>query len=168
MGAGSPVTPVTPVAARSAGDTPATPATPVRDAGPDDGPALVALAEACPMRGDVGLCVDRAPDFFALNRLEGDRWRVGVVDGADGAAVGCVAVAEREAWLNGVARTVLYVGDLKVHPAHRGGGAADALEEWVRAACEQWGGPEALVHLTILAGNRAMERAVVRSNKRCA
>src|SRR5256885_8016187 len=41
---------------------------------------LLALAAACPMRVELKLCVRREPDFFALNRLEGDRWDVGVVD----------------------------------------------------------------------------------------
>ena len=48
----------------------------VRDATTVDNDALVALAEACPMRGDITMCVDRAPDFFSLVRLEGERWRV--------------------------------------------------------------------------------------------
>ena len=42
-----------------------------RWAAPQDNRDLIALADACPMEGDVGLCVYRAPDFFALNRLEG-------------------------------------------------------------------------------------------------
>lgn len=71
----------------------------VREAHPDDNPALLALAEACPMQGDIGLCVSRRPDFFALNRLEGERWQVGVVDGPDGIPVGCVAVARRHVFL---------------------------------------------------------------------
>ena len=41
----------------------------VRDARPADNDALVALAAASPMAGDVTMCVDRAPDFFALARL---------------------------------------------------------------------------------------------------
>ena len=45
-----------------------------------DNAALVALAAACPMRGDMTMCIDRAPDFFALARLEGERWRVGVAE----------------------------------------------------------------------------------------
>ena len=43
------------------------------------------LAAACPMRGDIELCMDRSPDFFALSRLEGDRSRVGVVSDWNGA-----------------------------------------------------------------------------------
>ena len=52
-----------------------------------------------------------------------------------------------------------YVNDLKVHPAHRGRGFADALQrgawEWCRAA-----GPDLPVLITVLAGNRAMDRRI--------
>lgn len=130
----------------------------VREATAADNDALVALSLACPMEGDIGLCVDRAPDFFALNRLEGDRWRVGVVDGADGAPVGCIAVAERTVHVNGAPRRAAYVSDLKVHPDHRGAGVADALSEWARDACVAYGGDEVLVFLAVLAGNRSMQR----------
>ncbi|MDP9006793.1 MAG: GNAT family N-acetyltransferase [Actinomycetota bacterium] len=134
------------------------PAAAARDARPDDNDALVALSIACPMEGDIGLCVDRAPDFFVLNRLEGTTWRVGVVDGPDGRPVGCIAVAGRTVHLNGDPTPAMYVSDLKVHPAHRGEGVADTLTAWARDACVEAQGEDALVFLTILAGNRAMQR----------
>ena len=129
-----------------------------RDAVPEDNQALVALAAACPMEGDIGLCIDRAPDFFALNRLEGERWRVGVVDGPEGRPVGCICVAERWVHVNRQPTVALYVSDLKVHPDHRGRGVADALVKWGRDVCLEAGGPEVLAFLTILGGNRAMQR----------
>jgi hypothetical protein len=110
------------------------------------------------MEGDIGLAVDRAPDFFALNRLEGDAWRVGVVDGPEGRPVGCIAVAERRVYFNGEPTPAMYVSDLKVHPAHRGGGAADALSVWARDVCVAAHGPGVVAFLTILAGNQAMAR----------
>lgn len=129
-----------------------------RDAVSGDNQALVDLSVACPMEGDIGLAVDRAPDFFALNRIEGESWRVGVVDGPDGSPVGCIAVAERMVYRNGQPVPAMYVSDLKVHPAHRGGEVADELTTWARDACFAAQGPDALAFLTILAGNRAMER----------
>lgn len=130
-----------------------------RDAIPGDNAALRELAAACPMRGDIALRIDREPDFFALNRLEGERWRVGVASGLSGRSIaGCVAVAERHAFVNGRPRQVVYVGDLKVHPAHRGGPVADALEEYSREASRELGGNDVPSLLTILAGNRSMER----------
>lgn len=129
----------------------------VRDASEADNGALVALAEFCPMRGDITMCVDRAPDFFALARLEGERWRVGVAkDG--GRVIGCVAASERHAYVNGAATRTAYVGDLKVHPAHRGSFAADALEEFAREACRGHGGDDVLTLATVLGGNGTMER----------
>ena len=129
----------------------------VRDATEADNTALVALAESCPMRGDLTMCVDRAPDFFALVRLEGERWRVGIAEDA-GRPIGCVAASERHAYVNGAATRTSYVGDLKVHPAHRGGFAADALEEFAREACRGYGGDDMLTLATVLGGNRTMER----------
>src|SRR2546422_6673721 len=85
-----------------------------------DNGGLLALAAACPMRGELTLCVRREPDFFALNRLQGDRWDVGVVDGGRASVIGCVAIAERLAYVNGVAAPTAYASDLKVHPAFRG------------------------------------------------
>lgn len=130
----------------------------VRPATPADNAALLALSTACPMEGDVGLCVDRAPDFFALNRLEGEDFEVGVVDGPGGTPVGCIAVAERRAYLNGSATRTMYVGDLKVLPEQRGGGAADRLSEWARDWCRARGGDDVPTLVTVLAGNRSMQR----------
>ena len=129
------------------------------DATAADNRALLELASACEMRGDVGLRIDREPDFLALNRLEGEQWQVGVVPGlAPGSIAGCVAVSERRAYIDGRPTRTMYLGDLKVHPAHRGGPVADALEEYARAACRQMGGETVPCLLTILAGNGAMER----------
>lgn len=132
--------------------------TDAREATPADNDALVALSVACPMEGDIGLAVDRAPDFFALNRLEGESWRVAVVDGPGGEPVGCIAVARRTVYVNGEPTPAMYVSDLKVHPAHRGSGTADALTTWAREACLDGVGEDGLVFLTILANNQAMAR----------
>jgi ribosomal protein S18 acetylase RimI-like enzyme len=129
----------------------------VRDATDADNAALVALTRSCPMRGDITMCVERAPDFFALARLEGHRWRVGVA-ARDEEVIGCVAASERLAYVNGAVTRTAYVGDLKVHPAHRGGFAADGLEEFAREAVREYGGDDMLALLTVLGGNRSMER----------
>ena len=134
------------------------PALRIRAATHADNGALVELTLACPMNGDIGLVSDRAPDFFALNRLEGERWEVLVAEDAAERIVGCVAVALRRAWLHGREVSTLWVSDLKVHPDWRGGPTADLLEQAVRDASERMGGRDVPVLLTILAGNRAMER----------
>ena len=136
-----------------------TPALQPMEATADDDVALRQLAAACEMRGDIGLRVDREPDFFALNRLEGERWSVGVVRGLEpGTVAGCVGVSERRAYLHGVPSRTMYVGDLKVHPAHRGGATADVLERYARDACRAAGGDGVPSLVTILAGNAPMER----------
>jgi GNAT superfamily N-acetyltransferase len=132
------------------------PAIGVRDATATDNDALVALAGACSMDGDIALRVTREPDFFQLPRLEGSAWRVGVAE-LDGRVVGSVMGAVRHAHLHGAPQSTLYVGDLKVHPSARRAGVADALSEWVRCALVELGGSETPLMVTILAGNRAME-----------
>ncbi len=128
----------------------------IRDATPADNEQLIALAAACSMMGDISLRIDRGPDFFALNRLEGQCWRVGVAE-RGGMIVGCVAISERLAYVNARERRTGYVGDLKVHPAHRDTRIADELSRYAERACELLP-PTAPVMITVLAGNRAMER----------
>jgi hypothetical protein len=130
----------------------------IHDATEDDNAALVELARNCPMEGDIALCVDRSPDFFALNRLEGGAWRVGVAGGFDDTPVGCIAVTNREVYLHGRAAHTGYASDFKVHPAYRGAGVADELELYARGVCAAALGPTAPSMMTILAGNAPMER----------
>src|SRR5256885_11136361 len=80
-------------------------------------PILLALAAACPMRGELTLCVRREPGFFALNRLQGDRWGVGVVDAGRAGVIGRVAIAQRVAYVHGVAAPAAVLRDLNRHPA---------------------------------------------------
>ncbi len=128
----------------------------VRDAAPSDNEALIELAAASPMRGDLTLRMDRGPDFFALHSGEEEPPRVGVVDRA-GRPVGCVAVIERRVYLNGVEAITGYAGDLKVHPLHRDTAIADALSRYAADECRSLP-PSAPTLMTVLAGNRAMEK----------
>ena len=137
--------------------TVAAPDVTVREAHAGDGAALLALARACPMRGDITLQVEREPDFFAMDRLLGDPWQVAVAERGD-VVVGCIAVAARETYLHGRPARTTYVGDLKVHPAHRDGAAADALIRHASAWCGDHGGRHVPMLFTILSGNRRMER----------
>lgn len=128
----------------------------VRDSVPADNADLIELAAACAMKGDIALRIDRGPDFFALNRLEGDKWRVGVAE-VHGSVVGCIAASERKVFLNGVPMPIGYVGDFKVHPLHRNTRIADALSLWAERVCSDLP-PTSPVMITVLAGNRSMER----------
>lgn len=129
-----------------------------RPAKPSDNEALIALSAACPMEGDVGLCVDRSPDFFALNRLEGKDFRLVVTESPEGSLVGCMAGAERIAYLNGAESKVMYISDLKVHPASRGAGAADAMSSYLREYCRERGGDQVPTVMTVLGGNAPMSK----------
>ena len=131
----------------------------VRDAARADNRALVELAAACSMDGAISLRVDRAPDFFALNALEGDAWRVGVALHGE-TIVGCVAASRRMVWMNGAPAPMGYASDFKVHPAYRGSGAADMLARWVTRAIAELCGDDTPTLLTILGGNSRMENRV--------
>jgi ribosomal protein S18 acetylase RimI-like enzyme len=128
----------------------------VRDAKPSDNEALVALARACSMAGAIELRLDRAPDFFALNRLEGASWRLAVAE-REGEIVGCICFSERECYLKGRVQLTGYVGDLKVHPDHRDSVIADALSRYT-ADCMRHLPENTPVLITVLAGNAAMEK----------
>ena len=128
----------------------------LRDARPSDNAGLLALASSCTMVGDLSLRIDRRPDFFALNRLEGEAWRLAVAE-RDGSVVGCAAFSVRRAFVNGREMRTGYAGDLKVHPDHRNTSIADALSLWAEGACSVLP-PTAPVIITVLSGNRAMER----------
>lgn len=129
----------------------------VREARAGDDDALVRLAACCPMRGEIDLCIDRAPSFFAPLLAAGSPFRVAVAERA-GEVAGCVALSERPSWLGGARRTIVYASDLRVHPGLRGTGATPALIEWLRARAREIGGDEQPVVLTVLAGNAPMER----------
>lgn len=128
----------------------------VREATANDNRGLLALAASCSMHGDISLRIQREPDFFALNRLEGRDSKVWVVDGPDRIA-GCVATSFRNAYIAGRASVTGYVGDLKVHPVHRNTVAADELSHHAGAVMDALpdGAPTLI---TVLAGNRAMEK----------
>jgi hypothetical protein len=131
----------------------------VREARPADNRALIALAAACSMDGAISLRVDREPDFFALNALEGNAWRVGVAEDGD-TVIGCVAASRRLVWMNGVPSTMGYASDLKVHPEYRGSGAADLLARWVTDTIAGLCDHDTPTLLTILGGNSRMENRV--------
>lgn len=127
-----------------------------REATIGDNRGLLALAASCSMRGDISLRIQREPDFFALNRLEGHDSRVWVVDAPDRLAA-CIATSFRDVYVDGAPMRTGYVGDLKVHPLYRNAAVADAICNHAGAQMDvlQGGAPTLI---TVLAGNRAMER----------
>lgn len=131
----------------------------LREATATDNAGLVALARACPMRGGLGLCIERDPDFFALSRLFGDPWRVFAAAGDSGQVIGCTGLAFRRVYVRAEEREVAYLSDVKIHPDHRGPrSAADALIKSALDLCRQGIGGGGIMFFTIMAGNRHAEK----------
>lgn len=72
------------------------------------------------------LYVDRAPDFFFLNRLQGDEWRVYVAE-ENGELAGSLSVAYRQAFVGGTPCRIAYLSDVKILPKYRGSTVAYRL-----------------------------------------
>ncbi len=98
----------------------------VRIAKPGDNDALIALARRSPMRGILTLYIDRAPDFFFLNRQQGDPWRVYVAE-KDERIVGSISIAYRSVYIGGRETTIAYISDAKIPPEERGSTVAFRL-----------------------------------------
>lgn len=105
----------------------------IREASRADNGRLLDLTRATPMPGAIGLRIDREPDFFRLQALRG-KGRV-LVQEECGEIQGCISLSHRTVRAAKRERTLWYVGDLKVHPAHRrkgvGAGLAVAALEYL-------------------------------------
>lgn len=89
-----------------------------------DEPRLRQLLREAPMEGDVRLCMEREPDFFQGLSIEGDVTQVIVArDRPTGEVISMGTRSVREGWLNGAPARLGYLGQLRTHPAHRGGKA---------------------------------------------
>lgn len=93
----------------------------LRTLGPEDGPRLAALAEACPIEADFTLVFDRGPDFFRWPALVFDRWRYAGAE-VDGRLVGACLAATRAGRGSAGFGPWFYLGDVRVHPEARGRG----------------------------------------------
>jgi hypothetical protein len=134
----------------------------VREAGPADNDALLALCGACPMRGEITLAVERAPDFFALGRLAGDPHRVFVAETAEGRLIGVVGALFFRGYLRGEPARLAYLGDMRVLPGFRGApyGAVDRMVVHAIEVCRPDVGDHLPVIALILAGNRDIEKRI--------
>jgi hypothetical protein len=130
----------------------------VREAVRGDNDALLELTSSCPMEGDIGLCIDRSPDFFRLCTLGNTGFRVGVIRGPRGTLVGCATVADRRVWAQGRPVRMAWASDLKVDRRHRRTGAAAQLIHWVVDQSRSIVGEAGPLVSTVLSGNQEMER----------
>ncbi len=90
----------------------------LREATPADNESLIELTRETPMIGAVTAYVDRAPDFFALTRLQGDRQRLWIAE-ENKEPLGCICGVSRWVRYRGDKVRQLYGCDLKVHPRAR-------------------------------------------------
>jgi len=97
----------------------------IREATRNDNDGLLSLTASTPMDGTISIRTDRYPDFFRLLDRRGPS-RVLVAE-EGGEIVGCVSAARVPVHVDGGLDAVHYLGDLKVHPGHRGEGVAASL-----------------------------------------
>ena len=107
----------------------------IRPAKPQDNEQLLALTHRAPIHTAFGVMnIERAPDYFALNRARGD---VDVlVAELRGEIVGAVSMTPRDVSVGGSTKRAYYLGDFKVRPDVRrskvGATLAVAGFRWMR------------------------------------
>jgi len=85
---------------------------------PDDEQGLNDLLKNSPMRGDITLSYERKPDFFAAHAIEGDICQ-SMVARSKKKVVGCFSHAQYKAFVDGIPRSLAYLGQLRSLPAYR-------------------------------------------------
>lgn len=89
----------------------------VEPAGPDDDAAIRALLRGQPMGGEVLLSLEREPDARLAAEIEGDRHHLFVArETGTGSVLGVCSRAVRTVWVNGEARRIGYLGQLRRDP----------------------------------------------------
>lgn len=91
----------------------------VRPARPADNAGRCDLFARVAMETDLGLSVQRGPEFDALYRLQSPHWLSLIVDAA-GAVEGTGTAIVRDGYVAGRVRTVGYLGDLRFSPRVQG------------------------------------------------
>ncbi|HXB92341.1 MAG TPA: GNAT family N-acetyltransferase [Puia sp.] len=91
----------------------------IREAISTDNTQLVQLTAQTPMGGAVGLRIDRRPDFFGLLTERGS-FAVWVAEDDYGEIAGSFSFTKQSFIIHGERRSVFYLGDLKIHPRHKG------------------------------------------------
>ena len=71
--------------------------------------------------GEIRVTFEREPDFFDACAIHGDTQVIVASDRTSGAVVGLGARSIAPAYVNGVARDIGYLSDLRLEPSHRNG-----------------------------------------------
>ncbi len=86
----------------------------------DDNLRLIQLTASSAMAGDVGLRIDRYPDFFSLLKMRGDT-KVFVAEEND-EIIGAICVSLQKVYVGGEIFPLQYIGDFKVAEQYRNKG----------------------------------------------
>jgi len=77
-----------------------------------DNQQLIRLAASSGMAGDIGLRIDRNPDFFSLLNMRGETKTF--VAEKDNEIIGCICVSLQDVYVGGEIFPLQYIGDFKV------------------------------------------------------
>ncbi|MBM3266420.1 MAG: hypothetical protein FJZ01_02125 [Candidatus Sericytochromatia bacterium] len=89
-------------------------------AAPADEPELRRLMRECHLEGEITLAVEREPDFFLGQTIEGPAHQTLVARDPEGRIAGMGSRSVREVWIDGHPRRMGYLGQLRLEPAYRG------------------------------------------------
>ncbi len=130
-----------------------------RLATPADNAQLLELFGQVPMRGELVLATQRAPDFFSLYQMQKAEPFVYVGDADDGKLIGMCTALVREGWLDGRVQKVGYLGDLRVR-FDRSRAFARFFGEYFERLCTTTGCTQ--YYTSLLASNRAAINALTK------
>lgn len=83
----------------------------------DDNQQLIELTSASGMAGEIGLRIDRKPDFFKLLEMRGESKVFVALD--DDKIVGSICVSQEEVYVGGQIYPIQYIGDFKIAEPYR-------------------------------------------------
>ncbi|PIQ24231.1 hypothetical protein COW36_10440 [bacterium (Candidatus Blackallbacteria) CG17_big_fil_post_rev_8_21_14_2_50_48_46] len=93
-----------------------------------DNTGLLALvAEAPVVTPAFSYILDRAPDYFAFSRFQGEKTQIQVAHSSEKEVLGTISVVHDRVWLRGQPQPVAYTADLRVSQRARGLGLGDRL-----------------------------------------
>src|SRR4051812_34109930 len=91
----------------------------IRDAVPKDSDKLLELTALTPMKGTIGLKIDRQPDFFKLLQLS-EAYILLIAESNSQEITGCVAATKSYICLEDNQIPAYHLRDLKIHPKYTG------------------------------------------------
>jgi predicted N-acetyltransferase YhbS len=125
----------------------------IRDAVPEDSDKLIELTSLAPMKGTIGLKIDRQPDFFRLLHLS-ESFIMLVAENNQEQMIGCFAATKNKMVIGNEIMEVYYLRDLKIHPDYKGSMLAYSLVKNMYTTLLQKGAD--ILCCTMASGNDAV------------